>query len=98
MLCKVAINIIRRSICNNAPVLYYTQNNVQSVLMTYHNNIIQYNVQNNYNVHVMKRFKSHKKSHKKASDNVINIIIYLYFHLYFYCSFIEFLHISKNIF
>jgi len=76
MLCKMAVNIIRRSICNNARILYYAQNSTQSALMTYRNNIKQCNVQNNYNIYIMKRFKSHKK---KATDNVINIIIYYIF-------------------
>jgi hypothetical protein len=95
MLCKVAVNIIRRSICNNARILYYVQNSAQSALMSCHNNIKQCNVQNNYDIHVIKRFKSHKK---RTVDNVINIIIYLYFHLYYYYSFVEFLHIRLKTF
>ncbi|KAH0946188.1 hypothetical protein HN011_008341 [Eciton burchellii] len=38
--------------------------------MSCHNNIKQCNVQNNYDIHVIKRFKSHKKRTVDNKDNI----------------------------
>lgn len=81
MLSRVTINIIRRSVCNNARALYCAGDFVQSNQM-YDNSAKQHSIQNHCN-HITRRFKSRKKT----ADKVINITIYSYIFLSHYSPF-----------
>ncbi|XP_029667719.1 uncharacterized protein C6orf203 homolog [Formica exsecta] len=71
MLSRVTINIIRRTICNNARTFYYVRNFLESNLLTHDSNTKEYNIQNHYNLYVAKRFKSNRRKivdNKKSGD------------------------------
>ncbi|XP_012222563.1 mitochondrial transcription rescue factor 1 [Linepithema humile] len=73
MLSRVTVNIIRRSICNNARALYCAGDSVQSNLLIHDNSTKQHSIQkhcNLYNLYIIKRFKSRKKTadSKKSRD------------------------------
>ncbi|KAL6438436.1 hypothetical protein ACFW04_004505 [Cataglyphis niger] len=69
MLSRATINIIGRTICNNARTFCYVRNSLESNLLTHNYNIKEYNIQNHYNLHIAKRFKSNRR---KAIDNKRN--------------------------
>lgn len=75
MLCRVAINIVRRSVFNNARMLYCAQNGLQSNFTMCNGDVRQNNIQNNYNLYVIKRFKTRRKN---PTEIVINLIIYIF--------------------
>ncbi|KAM0735746.1 Mitochondrial transcription rescue factor 1 [Formica fusca] len=71
MLSRATINIIRRTICNNARTFYYVRNFLESNLLTHDSNTKEYNIQNHYNLYVAKRFKSNRRKivdNKKSRD------------------------------
>ncbi|XP_072750822.1 uncharacterized protein [Anoplolepis gracilipes] len=61
MLSRMTINIFRNSICSNARTLYYVRNSLLPNLLTYNSSIKEYNIQNQYNLYLVKRFKSNRK-------------------------------------
>lgn len=65
MLSRTALNIVRRSICNNARTLYYARDPLQSNLLTFDNSVMQSNIQNQCKLYVARRFKSGKKKDAK---------------------------------
>lgn len=96
MLSRATINIIRRTICNNARTFYYVRNFLESNLLTHDSNTKEYNIQNHYNLYVAKRFKSNRR---KIVDNVINNNTLITMYLFMF-SFLtkDFFNINKNIF
>lgn len=96
MLSRATINIIRRTICNNARTFYYVRNFLESNLLTHDSNTKEYNIQNHYNLYVAKRFKSNRR---KIVDNVINNNTLVTMYLFMF-SFLtkDFFNINKNIF
>lgn len=67
MLSRAIINIIiRKSICSNARTFYYAQNFLQSNFLAHDKSTKEYNIQNQSNLYIVKRFKYIRK--KTADD------------------------------
>lgn len=81
MLSRAIINIIiRKSICSNARTFYYAQNFLQSNFLAHDKSTKEYNIQNQSNLYIVKRFKYIRK---KTADDVINNNLFTYICLIF---------------